>query len=389
LFPPPKFLEDSIPFAKGLELVVDIPINSGRMSDIYINDLVSLAVEIKRTDNLVRSNRAPLLAFDTCACLLDPNEPIPCKTMEARDKLAAEAMLEEPKMILGWFLDFCCLRITLPDNKFKAWTSAIEKIIQEGSATAKEIEQNIGRLVHLGLALPFIHHFMSRLRDLHLTATQRRSVKVNGEYAKDLRMMLGFLKIANEDISLKSIAFRQPTHIYRSDSCPASLGGYSHKGWAWRWYLPDNLLFRASNKLLKHLAAIVLPWVDIIAGRLKRKDCVLSMTDSTTVKGWLKKTNFSEFGENPIQVLVRIEAARMQATLFLKRGLKSYSQWFKGERNEVSDALSRDNDRTENKFTLSLKTCCPSQFPSHFKIRPLPNKNNLVADCVAAAIAHE
>jgi hypothetical protein len=234
LVSPPKLLEDSIPFAEGLELVVDIPINLRGMSDIYIDNLVSLAVEIEGTDNLVRSNRAPLLAFDTCARPLDPNELIPRKTMEARDKLAAEAMLEEQTMILGWFLDLRRLLITLPDNEFKAWTSAIEKIIQEGSATAKEIEQNIGRLVHLGLALPFIHHFMSRLRDLHLTATRRRSVKVNGEYVKDLRMMLVFLKIANKGISLNSIAFRQPTHIYRSDSCPAGLGGYSHKGWAWR-----------------------------------------------------------------------------------------------------------------------------------------------------------
>ncbi len=129
LVPPPKFLEDSIPFAEGLELVVDILINSRGTSDIYINNLVSLAVEIEGRDTLVRSNPTPLFAFDTCAHSLDPNKPIPCKTMEARDKIAAEAMLEEQKMILGWFLDFCCLRITLPDNKFKAWTSTIEKII--------------------------------------------------------------------------------------------------------------------------------------------------------------------------------------------------------------------------------------------------------------------
>jgi hypothetical protein len=239
---------------------------------------------------------------------------------------------------------------------------------------AKEIEQNISRLVHLGLALPFIHHFMSRLRDLHLTVTQRRSVKVNGEYAKDLRMMLGFLKIANKGISLNSIAFRGPTHIYRSDSCPAGLGGYSHEGWAWRWYLPDNLLFRALNNLLEHLAAIVLPWVDIIAGRLKCEDCVLSMNDSTTPKNGSKK-KISKLGEkNPIQALVRIKAPRMQATLFLKRGLKSYSQWFKGERKKVSDALSCDNDKTDNKLTLTIKTCCPSQVSSHFEICPLPNK---------------
>jgi hypothetical protein len=192
---------------------------------------------------------------------------------------------------------------------------------------------------------------------------------------KDLRMMLGFLKIANKGINLNSIAFRQPTHIYRSDSCPAGLGGYSHEGWAWRWYLPDNLLFRASNNLLQQLAAIVSMWVDIIAGRLKRKDCVLSMTDRTTAKGWLKKSNFIELGEkNPIQASVRIKAARMQATLFLKRGLKSYSQWFKGERNEVSDAISHNNNRTDNKLTLTIKTCCPSQVPSHFEIHPLPNK---------------
>ncbi len=46
LVPPPKFLEDSISFAEGLELVVDIPINSRGILDIYIDNLVSLAVEI-------------------------------------------------------------------------------------------------------------------------------------------------------------------------------------------------------------------------------------------------------------------------------------------------------------------------------------------------------
>jgi hypothetical protein len=99
------------------------------------------------------------------------------------------------------------------------------------------------------------------------------------------------------------------THIYRSDSCPAGLGGYSDRGWAWRWYLPKNLLFRSSNNLLKHLAAVISLWVDILAGHQKNQDCILSMTDSTTAKGWLKKSNFSELGKSPIQASVRIEAA--------------------------------------------------------------------------------
>jgi hypothetical protein len=125
---------------------------------------------------------------------------------------------------------------------------------------------------------------MSQLCDLH-TREKRQNVKIYSEYCKDLKMMLGFLKIANDGISLNSIAFSKPSHIYCLDCCPHGLGGYSHEGWAWIWYLPKNLLFQASNNLLKHLAAIVSTWVDILAGRLRQQDCVLLMTDSMTAEG--------------------------------------------------------------------------------------------------------
>jgi hypothetical protein len=167
--------------------------------------------------------------------------------MEARNKLKSEALLKEQKIILGWLIDFRQLLIHLPENKYVAWTEAIKKMISVKASTAKEIKANIGCLIHLGLAILSVHHFMSQLRDLHTTAKRRRTVKINCEC----------LKIAKDGISLNSIAFRRPTHIYRSDSCPAGLGGYSDKGWAWRWYLPKNLLFHASNNLLKHLAAII------------------------------------------------------------------------------------------------------------------------------------
>ncbi len=108
--------------------------------------------------------------------------------------------------------------------------------------------------------------------------------------------MLGFLQFANNRIILNTITFRQPTHIYRSVLCPVGLGGYSHEGWAWRYYLPPELQFHASNNLLKHLPAIISPWVDILANQLKPNNCILSMTDSTTAKGLLKKSNFSKLG---------------------------------------------------------------------------------------------
>jgi hypothetical protein len=55
-------------------------------------------------------------------------------------------------------------------------------------------------------------------------------------------------------------------------------------------------------------------------------------------------------------------------------GIKNYSQWFKGELNEVSDALSRDNDWDDKELINIFRAFCPSQIPSHFRIVPLPSK---------------
>jgi hypothetical protein len=118
---------------------------------------------------------------------------------------------------------------------------------------------------------------------------------------------------------------------------PAGLGSYSNQGFTWCFKIPDNLLFRASNNLLEFLVAIIMPWIDIIGGRLSPGDCALLMTDSTTAKGWMKKLNFSKAGDNPIQASTCVNAARKYAQVFLDADIKGYSQWFAGERNNVAD----------------------------------------------------
>lgn len=132
------------------------------------------------------------------------------------------------------------------------------------------------------MIIPSVHHFMSRLRELHNRSKNRRSIKISETCLEDLNLMLLFLKQANNGISLNQIVYRKPTHVYRSDSCPAGLGGYSHQGWAWRFYIPPHLQLRASNNLLEHIASIITPWIDMINGRINEGDCALSMTDSTT-----------------------------------------------------------------------------------------------------------
>ena len=53
LVPPQKFLDDSIPFVKGLNLIVEIDIDPRGTTDVYIDDLISLAVDVEGTDNIV------------------------------------------------------------------------------------------------------------------------------------------------------------------------------------------------------------------------------------------------------------------------------------------------------------------------------------------------
>ena len=230
--------------------------------------------------------------------------------------------------------------------------------------------------MHVGIIFPQIHPFLSRLRDLQSRAQNRRGIKIPDKCIADLKLILFFLEKSRGGINMNLVAYLKPSHVYRSDSCPIGMGGYSARGWAWRWYLPKELLFRASNNLLEHLAAIITVWIDIISGRIGPGDCALSMTDSTTSEGWQMKTNFSEENEDPIQATIRIEVARKYAMLLLENGIKNYSQWFKGSLNDVSDALSRDDDRSDEELTNILYSCVPEQMPEHFEIVQLPSEIN-------------
>jgi hypothetical protein len=304
LVPAIEIMDASIPFAEGADLIVDIPVDPRGIGDVYIDDLIQATIVINGTDKSIQCKHATLLAIDTCARPKHPDEPIPHKDMKTRNKLQAEAGSEEQKTVLGWFLDTRQLLVQLPKNKFIAWTNLINMVIQQGKTMAKEVKRIIRCLGHLGMAIPFIHHFLSRLRNLQARAKSRRSIPINEECRKDLELMIHIIKIAHNGISMNSIIYQWPMHVYRSDSYPAGLGGYSGSGFAWQYYLKPGHQFWATNNLLEHIATIITPWVVIIRGRLHPGACALSMTDSTTSEGWLRKTNFSKLNNNPIQATV-------------------------------------------------------------------------------------
>ncbi len=93
LVPTPKCLDELTPWGVRLDLIVDVPINPRGVTDIYIDDLITLTVDIPRTDNLARGMAAALLAIDSSAPRNHTHEPIPRESMDARDKLITEAGL--------------------------------------------------------------------------------------------------------------------------------------------------------------------------------------------------------------------------------------------------------------------------------------------------------
>jgi hypothetical protein len=175
------------------------------------------------------------------------------------EKVRAEGGLAETKIIFGWHFDFCTLTITLPKQKHIAWSSKIRTMIATGRMTKNALESTIGQLGHIGFVILWVFHFLSRLKTLLSQACIKRVITINENCKNNLVLMLKILDKSKGGIDINLLGFRSPDRIYYSDSCPAGLGGYSNQGFALRFRIPDNLLFRVSNNLLEFLAAIITP----------------------------------------------------------------------------------------------------------------------------------
>ena len=88
----------------------------------------------------------------------------------------------------------------------------------------------------------------------------------------------------------------------------------------------------------------------------------------------MRKSNFVEPNEHPVQAKTRVDAARKYASIFMDANIKGYSQWFEGKRNNVTDALSRDWHLGDDELTSLLRFHFPEQMPENFQIAQLPKE---------------
>ena len=205
-------------------------------------------------------------------------------------KLIAEGRPEEIQIVLGWRLNTRLLEISLPDDKYLAWSAEVQNLRADGNCRAKELETLVGRLNHTAYIIPNSRHFMSRIhRGLEAGRAGKRQRKMGTEALEDLLLWEGFQDHAHQGVSMNLLVTREPNKICWSDACPYRLGGYSLSCRAWRLRIPrDSPIFghQGINNLLEFLGMAINIWLACLESK-GEEHCILAIGDNTSAIGWL------------------------------------------------------------------------------------------------------
>ena len=119
--------------------------------DGFIDDLINVFLDTPR--NCKRQPQVVPLAMHVTSRphAGDALEPLPRRAILSQPKLIAEGSPAECQLVLGWHLDTRRLLLSLPKDKFDAWTSDINVILATGSCLFTVLETLVGRLNHAAI----------------------------------------------------------------------------------------------------------------------------------------------------------------------------------------------------------------------------------------------
>jgi hypothetical protein len=369
--PPPKRIEDDIPFGQALEPDVHLPPHQICGVEGYIDDGAIAVLDTQRTETIVKRARQALpMASHLCFRPLSPKEPIPRPDPQSLRKMEAEGRLQEtPLIFLGWSIQTRPFKINLPQEKVTSWSSSIENAIAQKSITFDDAQTLVGRLNHVGYIIPSARHFLNRIRRLEFIADKHGSAKIPDDTRKDLQLWIKFLERARKGISINSVIFRRPTSLTISDASEYGIGGYClNTGQSWRYKFTKQEREVFSLNLKEFIGSVVngkifLPLDD------SPYPCLLSIGDSTSAAGWLQKSNF-----DPNCHPIHAEVAREHAREIMKNNACDYSQHIPGVTNVVADSLSRDFHLSNKQLISMIYTVNPPFLPQQMNILPLPKE---------------
>jgi hypothetical protein len=367
LVPAPQRLPANIKIATAVQPQLQPPPYPHGKADTFVDDVI--LVFLDTAENCTRATAAVPLAIHLASRPMSDTEPIPREPFLSMEKLAAEGMPAEIQLVLGWQIDTRRLIIQLPEDKHRAWTRDITKIIEATRCTREEWASLVGRLNHAGFIIPKARHFLGRFRGrlMHAEKFNRFWVRMNKTLLKDLHLWLKFLNYARDGISLNLLGTPRPSNLLLTDSFPGGLGGYSiTTGKGWRFDL-GLWIHSTHNNILEFLAAVVGAWVETQTAAVPTLGCILNFTDNSTGEAWMHKSNFDP-DISPIQAAI----ARKYAEICIDQNCTTMAQHFPGVRNKVADALSRQFTMTDSALTSYFHTHYPDQVPANFEICPLP-----------------
>ena len=108
--------------------MIGVPVLPHGYCDEFIDNVITAGVDFGKTSKDRLQSAAPLAVF-VVACDIHPDEPITRENLMCMHKMEAEGGLEEEKIILGWYFNTRLLLISLPKNKYIAWSKQIHNII--------------------------------------------------------------------------------------------------------------------------------------------------------------------------------------------------------------------------------------------------------------------
>jgi len=262
LLGPAKVEPDDVPLAAACSLMIDPEADKFGTADVFLDDIFSAIPQLDGDSPRDRGAQAALLALDVVGrpLLLDGGESLPRDEVLAINKAIAEGTPATRLIVLGWMIDTRRLLISLPTDKFTAWTADINDFLLSKGRRVKlrTLDTMVGRLQHVANIMVQGNHFLGRLRSVVLLADKFKGTRLSSKEMKDLVLWKDFLVVAHTGIDLNLLTTREPNNILRTDACEHGLGGYSLKtGRAWRWEIPLHLRGRKSINFLEFLACVV------------------------------------------------------------------------------------------------------------------------------------
>ncbi len=137
--PTPLELSPLIPFGVRQPTAVRLPIEAGSRTDGFINDLITIFLDTP-TNRSRSPHVVPLAMHVTSWPHAGHTEPITRRNILSDAKLIAEGTPAKIQIVLGWQLNGRLLHISLPDDKFAAWTSDTKHMITHSYTTFGDLD---------------------------------------------------------------------------------------------------------------------------------------------------------------------------------------------------------------------------------------------------------